>query len=454
MDTFIGLDMAKKTFALHACDAAKRKLARVVKLTNDRQGYEQLEQLLAPWLAAGLELGVALEASGHLHRNLVHYLAAHLPALRLYVLNPLVVKRYGQPALHANHTDPGDARRLAHLLANEWRALRVWQPQAQTDALRRLHAERGRLSQDLARHKNRLHALLDCTFPELTRVFKDPSTPLARLLLADNPTAAHFARRRAQALARRRVDRKGSHALGMRRAAQLINLARDSVASATSAADAAIVQATLERIEQLEQQRHRIHGLIEQTLCEPPEDAAPADPAPGPAGDPAPGPRPPLLGEQRDLMRALPGMGPVSTTAVIARAGDVRQYRSAGALSAMLGACACRRQSGHSCDGGRLTPHAHRPTRAILYLSTQTAIRHFAPLRFYYEKARAEGKKHKQAVCCCMNRLVHWIWAVVHNDTPFDPQRIVQNCKKHFPRQWEAFMSKQNQTPEPTMQSP
>jgi transposase len=40
-------------------------------------------------------------------------------------------------------------------------------------------------------------------------------------------------------------------------------------------------------------------------------------------------------------------------------------------------------------------------------------------LREFYDKKRSEGKLYKVAVIACVNKLLHWIYAILKNKTTF-----------------------------------
>ncbi|MBP2257881.1 hypothetical protein J2Z81_001835 [Virgibacillus campisalis] len=41
-------------------------------------------------------------------------------------------------------------------------------------------------------------------------------------------------------------------------------------------------------------------------------------------------------------------------------------------------------------------------------------------LRDFYDKKREEGKPFRVAVIACANKLLHWIYALLKNKTPFE----------------------------------
>jgi hypothetical protein len=56
-----------------------------------------------------------------------------------------------------------------------------------------------------------------------------------------------------------------------------------------------------------------------------------------------------------------------------------------------------------------------------LYLAVLCGLRRSGSkkLRAFYDKKRSEGKPYRVAVVACMNKLLHWIFAVLTRKEPF-----------------------------------
>lgn len=442
MDYFFSADVGKKNCVVAGCDAEENPVIRCHSVPNRRNGFARLVQRLRALAAHADQMHFLVEASGSLHENFIHYLAAHVPSLHIYVVNPLVSKRYGTHALRRNHTDPDDTAHLLQLIVREWRNLHRWKGDETLESLRRLVAERHRLVKDRTREINRLHSRLDVTFPEFTDIFRDLTQCQPIAVLQAYPTPAHLCRRRVATLARFRASGRGCHPLGTARAERLIATARLSTASATTDVDAELVRMGAERLEALHRQILACERLIRSLLTEVADNAA--DPATEPPTSQA------VLAHQAELAQTLPAIGPTISACLCARAGDINQYKNGNALGAFLGTCPARHQTGSSRDDAHLTPYGPKTFRSSLYLGTLNAIETFLPLKFYYLRLRDPHRRnrhgrrhaltHKQAVVACMNRIVHWLYAVVTSDTPFDPQRIYDNCQRHFAQEWQDFL--------------
>ena len=64
--------------------------------------------------------------------------------------------------------------------------------------------------------------------------------------------------------------------------------------------------------------------------------------------------------------------------------------------------------------------------RANLYMAARSAIRFNLACKDLYERLRAKGKPHKQAMVAVMNKLVKQLFGCVVNNTDFDNQFYLQ----------------------------
>ena len=78
-------------------------------------------------------------------------------------------------------------------------------------------------------------------------------------------------------------------------------------------------------------------------------------------------------------------------------------------------------------DSGRVKGNLHRPKRyhrglrKVFYLAALSSIRPDGPSKAFYQRKRAEGKKHTQALIALARRLVDVVWAVVRDNRAFQP---------------------------------
>jgi transposase len=76
-------------------------------------------------------------------------------------------------------------------------------------------------------------------------------------------------------------------------------------------------------------------------------------------------------------------------------------------------------------DSGRITGNHHRPRRydrrllRVFYLSGLSALKSCPVSRTYYDRKRAEGKTHIQAMLSLARRRLNVLWAMLRDGTTF-----------------------------------
>ncbi len=426
-DSFtLGIDPAKVKFTALLLGPGGRAIGRAVDYSSDRDGFDDLLAFLRLHLGDGDRLMVGVEASGNLDGNLVAWLGALRESFVVTTmrLDPAQVAHFSGARPIRGKTDRADARRIARFTRTYGERLAAFECDGPAQAMARLVNERAALVEQAVAVQNRLQDRLVLCFPEFIKVFAMPCKPLALAALEKMPTAAHGARRRVSTLARAQA---GGHRVGEKRAAQLAELARESIASATCDFDA---EAMLELIGQLRRLRERI-DRIEKHLAGYAQEAASAR-AEQPASE--------SIGRQINLVESVRGIGLVGASVVVLRCRGLARFSRAKALAAQLGTCPDRDQTGSSRERSHLTYRGDRRTRSTLYLVTQTTIWFDPGLAFLKWRMVRAGKTPKQAICACMNRMARILWTMVRDDAPYDPLRAIGQARIHFPSLWKTFV--------------
>ena len=123
------------------------------------------------------------------------------------------------------------------------------------------------------------------------------------------------------------------------------------------------------------------------------------------------------------LLASIPGMGAWSSAVVASQIGDISRFRSEAALAAYCGVVPRVRRSGSSVNSARARRQGNRVLKNALLLSAQAAITRDGPDRDYYDRKRAEGKKHRQALRSLARRRVGLIYALLSSGTFYEPSR-------------------------------
>jgi transposase len=122
------------------------------------------------------------------------------------------------------------------------------------------------------------------------------------------------------------------------------------------------------------------------------------------------------------LIQSIPGIGARIAATILAEVGEIDRFDHAKKLVAFAGVDPSVFSSGKfTATRNRFTKRGSRRLRTTLYLAVRCGLRSSRnqKLRAFYDKKRAEGKPIKVAVIACVNKLIHWILAILTHKEAF-----------------------------------
>ncbi len=132
------------------------------------------------------------------------------------------------------------------------------------------------------------------------------------------------------------------------------------------------------------------------------------------------------LGEQHDLMDAVPGIGPITAQKLTSEFYDLGRYSSAKAVGADAGVTPANYQSGTSVRRrARMSKQGKASIRAALYLPAITVMRSNAEFKQFAARLAARGKPYGVILGAVMRKLLHIIYGVVKHKAPYDPRKVL-----------------------------
>jgi transposase len=124
--------------------------------------------------------------------------------------------------------------------------------------------------------------------------------------------------------------------------------------------------------------------------------------------------RSPVWRVHEDLLRSVPGVGPVVARTLLAELPELGRR----AIAALVGVAPFNRDSGR-WRGRRIIAGGRASVRAVLYMAALAATRHNATLRAYYQRLRLAGKPAKVALVAVMRKLLTVINAMLKHQMPW-----------------------------------
>jgi transposase len=380
-----GVDVGKGFHWAHVLDVSGRELLSR-RVENDEA---DILRLIDEALSLAEELLWAVDQPGGGAALLLALLWEHDQKV-LYVPG-LSVDRARDTYRGESKTDARDARVIADQARMRGDLGRLKPGEQEIAELRLLLARRRDLVTDQTRSITRLREALVSLFPALERVLDlNSKGPLTLLTHYQTPPQLRRAGHKRIAAYLRFRGVKGSanvahKALAAARS-QSVSLPAQELASRIVAELAAEILALKERINTLDEE------LGQRFFARP----------------------------EARILTSLPGMGLILGAEFLVAVGDIRAFSSADRLAAYAGLVPAANDSGKRVGNHRRMRGGNKTLKRVFYQSAFASLRASPESRVFYERKRAEGKRHTQALIALARRRVNVVWAMLRDGTTFE----------------------------------
>ncbi len=109
---------------------------------------------------------------------------------------------------------------------------------------------------------------------------------------------------------------------------------------------------------------------------------------------------------------SIPSFGKTSMAEIAGEVGTLERFKSETGLAMYMGMSALDNSSGKK-NGVKTPRHVNTRAKAAMMVAVARHIACVPMSRAYYDKKRAEGKRHNQAIRALGRHLVRVIWAMV-----------------------------------------
>jgi transposase len=123
-----------------------------------------------------------------------------------------------------------------------------------------------------------------------------------------------------------------------------------------------------------------------------------------------------------EILASLPGIGPRTGARILAEIGDGTDFASGAKLAAYAGLAPVTRQSGTSLNAETRSRRGNHRLKNAMFLAAFASLRDPASKAFY-DRKRAEGKRHNAALICLARRRCDVILAMLRDRKPYQPDR-------------------------------
>jgi transposase len=114
----------------------------------------------------------------------------------------------------------------------------------------------------------------------------------------------------------------------------------------------------------------------------------------------------------------MPGLGFRTALKILTIVGDGAAFPTAGHLAAYAGLAPVTRRSGTSIKGETRSQRGNHALKSALFLSAFASLSD-PTSRAYYDRKRAEKKRHNAALICLARRRLDVIYAMLRDRVPY-----------------------------------
>ena len=385
---FVGIDVAKDKHDCFIISSEGKVLADVFTITNNKEGYEKLLQIINTCTGIGEKIKVGLEATGHYSYNLLGCLLDN--GLATYVINPLHTNLYRKSlSLRKTKTDKVDARTIACMLMSDVDLKPYTNIAYHNSELKSLTRYRFDKVSERARLKTSVTRLVNILFPELEKLLPTLHIASAYALLGELPSAKHIANTHLTHLthllctaSNGRYDRE--------KAIQIREAAKESIGTYMPA-KALELKHTIDLIKKFNNEIAEIEAEIK------------------------------IIMDKIDSpITTIPGISFRMGSMIIAEIGDFNNFESPDKILAFAGLSPSTYQSGkiNNCYA-HMEKRGSRYLRYALYNATKYVCLWNPIFADYLAKKRSEGKHYNVAISHATKKLVRLIFAMQRSGQPY-----------------------------------
>ncbi|PAE32001.1 IS110 family transposase [Bacillus sp. 7884-1] len=407
MNPVIGLDVSKGESQVQAFLDKGKPYRKSFKVSHTIEGLDLLVEFLeVVKRETGKKPPIVLEATGHYHSSVVQYLEDR--GYLLIIINPLISYKAKSSSLRKVKTDAIDAYHLCEVFYKE--DLEPYKKRGvQLLNLRNLTRQHENITGVLIQTKLQFQAILDQVFPEYRGVFGDLYSVVSLLTLSEFPSSEDILEASEETIADKIAElcKSRSYRWAKEKATQLKAAADRNPFEKTLYQSHILslsmyINIILQYKEHLSKLESEIDALAKEV-------------------------------EEYNIIKSIPGIGEKIAATIISEIGEIDRFTDPKKLVAFAGVDPSVFESGKfTATKNRITKRRSSRLRHALYMAVRCAIRdcrksktsnEIIPqnkkLREFYDKKRKEGKPFKVAVIACVNKLLHWIFALLKNKTTF-----------------------------------
>jgi transposase len=125
-----------------------------------------------------------------------------------------------------------------------------------------------------------------------------------------------------------------------------------------------------------------------------------------------------------EVLTSMPGIGVRTAARILLEVGDGTSFATPGHLAAYAGLAPVTRRSGTSIRGEHPARGGNKQLKRAFFLAAFAALADPVS-RAYYDRKRAQGKRHNAALICLARRRCDVLFAMLRDKVPYQPRPVL-----------------------------
>jgi transposase len=396
---YLGIDVSKGYADFIILDKDKKIVEDNFQLDDTFLGHNQLYEILSGFFAknSDAKLYAAAESTGGYENNWLVSLNKYQGKLNLYVarVNPFGVSYNSKANLNRIITDKESAKNIAEYLISHPEKV-IYNSEDYYCSARRQWTFIKMLTKQKVQLLNQLESLLYIANPEVLRYCRNKMNLWTLKLLSEYPTAKHLAKVRVSTLSKIPYITETL-------ASELIQNAKQSVASSVDDTTAEIIKSLVQQILQLRKLLCLQTKQLEQN-CNLPEV---------------------------ELLKSFQGIGTYSAVGLMIEILSVTRFSSVKKLACFFGIHPVFKESGDGLSCFKMSKRGRKEPRQILFNVARFAIVHNPLIKEIYAMHLKKGMPKMAALGAVMYKILRIVYGMLKSNKPFDPEIDRRNREKH-----------------------
>ena len=139
-----------------------------------------------------------------------------------------------------------------------------------------------------------------------------------------------------------------------------------------------------------------------------------------------------------DLLRSIPGIGIQSAVTLLIEIEDYSRFKDASSMAVYFGLNPVFRASGDKSGKTKMSKAGRASFRHIMYNVARNSVIHSDYFKTIYNKHRAHGMCHNQAIGVIMHKVTRVVFGVIKSNKMFDKDTDLKNIEKSKPNEQMA----------------